>query len=64
MNILTILIVLALAATAIAFGWGIISMMHGGVYDERHSNQLMGARVGLQGLAVLLLLIAVFIAAT
>lgn len=64
MNMLTIVIILALIATVIALGWGIVSMVHGGAYDEKHSHQLMGARVGLQGLAFLLLLFALFMAAT
>jgi hypothetical protein len=33
-------------------------MAHGGEYDARHSTQFMLARVGAQGLALALLLIA------
>jgi len=61
MGLLTTLIVLALISTVVALGWGVISMAHGGEYDEKHSAQLMGARVGLQLLAVLLLFIAMLI---
>ncbi len=40
---------------------GIRSMAHGGEFDEKHSSQLMVARVGMQGITVLLLLLAVFL---
>jgi len=59
MNILTILIVLALLATVVSFGWGIGSMIRGGKYDAEHSTQLMSARVGFQALAIVLMIIAI-----
>ena len=58
MTILNILIMLALLATMVALGTGIWSMAHGGKYDEEHSEQLMYARIGLQGLTLVLLMIA------
>lgn len=58
MAVLTALIILALVATIVSLGWGVVSMAHGGDYDTKHSTQLMGARVGFQGLAIVLLLIA------
>lgn len=61
MTILTTLIVLALIATVISLGWGVGSMAHGGEYDAKHSTQLMSARVGFQGLAIVLLLIALLV---
>jgi hypothetical protein len=33
-------------------------MAHGGSFDDRHSHQFMFARVGLQGLALLLVILA------
>ncbi len=63
MNMLTAVIILALIATLITLGWGIGSMARGGDYDDRHSVQLMGMRVGLQGLTFVLLLVALFMAA-
>jgi hypothetical protein len=36
-------------------------MAHGGEFDQKHSSQLMIARVGMQGITVLLLLFAVFL---
>lgn len=62
MNILTVLIILALLATVVSLGWGVGSMAHGGHYDEEHSTQLMGARVGLQALAIALLIVAAIMA--
>lgn len=61
MNPLTILIILALLATVAALGTGIVSMVRGGEFDEKHSTELMFARVGMQGAAVVLLLIALYL---
>ena len=35
---------------------GVISMAYGGKYDQRHATHFMFARIGFQGLAILLLL--------
>jgi len=61
MNILNMLIVVALLMTVAVIGTGIWSMAHGGEFDEKHSSQLMVARVGMQGITVLLLLFAVYL---
>ena len=61
MNTLTILIVLSLVATIIALGWGVTSMAHGGDFDKKHSVQFMEARVVFQGLAVVLMVLALII---
>ena len=61
MTILTGTIMLALLATVIALGMGVISMAHGGKFDREHSEQFMFARVGLQGVAFILLLIAMLV---
>lgn len=58
MDLLTVMIMLALAATVISLVWGVVSMAHGGHYDEEHSTRLMGARVGFQALALVLLIVA------
>ncbi len=63
MTTLTVIIMLALFATVVTLGWGIGSMAHGGDYDKKHSVQLMGIRVGLQGLTIVLLIIAALVAA-
>ncbi|MDH3764080.1 MAG: twin transmembrane helix small protein [Gammaproteobacteria bacterium] len=61
MNILNLVIIAALLITVAVIGTGIWSMAHGGEFDEKHSTQLMVARVGMQGVTVLLLLLAVFL---
>lgn len=61
MTLLTVIIVVAMLATAGALVGGIASMAHGGKYDQRHSHQFMFARVGLQGLTLALLLIALLV---
>jgi hypothetical protein len=60
MDIFVILIVLALLATIAALGTGIIDMMRGRQFEQQ-SSQAMWARIGFQGIAVLLLLIAIFL---
>ena len=62
MNTLTIVIMIAMLTTVGLIGSGIWSMMHGGEYDQRHSTQLMIARVGMQGVTLLLLFVAFFLA--
>ena len=56
------MIILALLATVGALGAGIVSMVRGGEYDREHGTQLMAARVGFQGVAVVLMLVALFVA--
>ena len=62
MNTLTIVIMVALLMTIGLIGTGIWSMAHGGEFDQRHSTQLMIARVGMQGVTLLLLVVAFFLA--
>ncbi len=64
MTLLTILIFLALAATVLSLALGIGSMERGGEYDRQHSTRFMAMRVGFQGLTLLLLVIALFLAGT
>lgn len=63
MTLLTVVILLAVVATVGALAGGIASMAHGGEYDRRHGGRFMAARVGLQGLALVLALIALLVAA-
>ncbi len=60
MNLITTLVILALVATVASLAWGITSMVHGGAYDENHSAKLMNGRVLFQGIAILLILLALF----
>ncbi|MCC7462058.1 MAG: twin transmembrane helix small protein [Gammaproteobacteria bacterium] len=62
MAMLTILILMALGATAVSLFLGIISMERGGEFDRAHSTRYMAMRVGFQGLTLVLLLIALFFA--
>lgn len=62
MEMLNVVIVAALLVTVGLIGTGIWSMAHGGEFDEKHSTQLMVARVGMQGVTFLLLLLAIFLA--
>ena len=62
MSLLTIVIIAALLATIVSLVMGLGAMGKGGKYDEEHSTQLMSARVGLQALTFILLLLAIFLA--
>ncbi len=62
MTLLNLVIMLALVATVVALGTGIVSMVRGGEFDRRHDVQLMVSRVGLQGVTFALLLLALFLA--
>ena len=57
MNTLTVIVVIGLVVSAGALLSGIVSMAHGGDFDRRHSHQFMFARVGLQGITLLLMLV-------
>lgn len=61
MNLLTVMIVLALLATICALAAGVISMVRGGEYDRQNEVRLMFTRVGFQGVALVLLLVALFV---
>ena len=58
----TLLVVMAMLATVVALGLGVTSMVRGGEFDRAHSGQFMVWRVGLQGLAFLLLGLALLAA--
>ena len=61
MSLLTITVVFALIATVITLAWGVGSMAMGGSYDEKHSEQLMFTRIGIQAFAFVMLLVAVIL---
>lgn len=58
MDSLTILVIIAMAATVVVLFAGLTSMVSGGEYDRQHSVQLMFTRVGLQAIAIILLIMA------
>lgn len=59
---LTIIIIFALVATIGALGLGVLSMGIGGSLDKDFGERFMWIRIGLQGVAVLLILIALYLA--
>ena len=59
---LNIIIILALLATIGALGLGLLTMGLGGSADKSFGEQFMWARTGLQGLAVVLILLALYLA--
>jgi hypothetical protein len=59
---LALLIILALIATIVSLVTGVVSMGRGGEFDQKHSNQLMWSRVGFQGIALILLVAALYFA--
>ena len=61
MSILSVVIVIAMLLTIIVLGAGIWSMAHGGEFDEKHSEQLMFARIGLQAVTLVLLFFAIYL---
>ena len=58
MDPLTLIIILALLATMVALLLGLMSLGQGGSFDKDFGTGFMWARVGLQGLAVALLVLA------
>lgn len=61
MEILTVIIAIGLLATVGTLLLGVASMARGDDFDQAHSHQLMFARVGLQGVTLLCLLIALYL---
>ncbi|MBC1182808.1 MULTISPECIES: twin transmembrane helix small protein [Brevundimonas] len=64
MQIFDILIILAILAVTITLGFGLYSLFRGGEYARSHSNKLMRLRVGLQAVAVILLVVGMLWKAT
>lgn len=58
MNLISMLVIAALVATVVVLGMGLRSMARGGEYDREHAEKFMWERVGLQGLVIVLLLVA------
>lgn len=62
MQLFTLFVFIALFATVVSLALGVISMMRGGEFDQAHSTQYMGARVGFQALTLVLLMLALYFA--
>lgn len=58
MSLMTLFVLVAAFLAAFSLFNGIMSMAHGGLEDDRLSTRLMLKRVGWQGLALLLMLLA------
>jgi hypothetical protein len=61
MDIFVVLVVLALVATAVSLVLGMQSMARGGEYDRQHSGRYMTLRIAAQGIAFVLLLVALLV---
>jgi len=61
MSIVSVLVIAALIATVVVMSLGLRSMARGGTYDKEHAEKFMWERVALQGLVVVLLLVAAFL---
>lgn len=59
--LLTVLVVVLLIATVASLFGGLVSMGIGGQLDDRNSERLMFARVGLQAMAIALVLAMWFV---
>ncbi|MBB3872619.1 twin transmembrane helix small protein [Brevundimonas mediterranea] len=55
MQMFDILVIAAILAVTVTLGLGLYSLFRGGDYARSHSNKLMRWRVGLQAVAVLIL---------
>lgn len=56
-SILPILIGVSLAVVLLVLGLGVVSMLRGGEFSRKYSNQLMRARIASQGVTVILLVL-------
>ena len=57
MDLLTVMLMVAMLATLAVLAVGLAGFFHGGEFNRKYGNKLMQARVALQALAVVLLLI-------
>ena len=62
--LLNVLIILALLATIMALGLGLLSMAMGGSTDKEFGENFMWARIGIQGAAAVLIILALYFANT
>lgn len=61
MDLLSAVIVLALLATILVMMIGLFAMGQGGALDKMVSARMMWARVAIQAVAILLLILAVYL---
>ena len=58
MDAMTVFALAAAGTAALSLFNGVVSMAHGGEEDQLHSHELMFQRIAWQGLAIVLLLLA------
>lgn len=58
MSLMTAFVLVGLVATILTLMQGIASMAHGGESDQARSHILMFQRIGLQGITILFLFLA------
>jgi drug/metabolite transporter (DMT)-like permease len=61
MDIFDILILVAVLAVVITLGLGFYSLYRGGEFAQKYSNKFMRLRVGLQFVAILLLVLGFYV---
>ncbi len=57
-----ILIPISIAAVTFVLATGLYSMMKGGEFNRKYSNKLMRLRILLQFIAILIIMLAVYLA--
>jgi len=62
-DIVSILVLAAVVAVGLILVAGIVTMMRGGEFNRKYGNKLMRARLVLQAVAVVLVLVAWWIGA-
>jgi hypothetical protein len=62
MNVIAILLAIALVAVVLVLIVGVIGMARGSAFNEKYGNKMMRLRVGLQALAVILVVLFVLAA--
>ena len=62
MNVIAILLAIALAAVVLVLIVGVIGMARGSAFNEKYGNKMMRLRVGLQALALILVVLFVLAA--
>jgi len=57
-DIVSVLVFAAVVAVGLILATGIVAMMRGGEFNRKYGNKLMRARIALQAVAVMLMLVA------
>ncbi|TAL02060.1 MAG: twin transmembrane helix small protein [Rhodospirillaceae bacterium] len=60
-SILSVLVIVALAAVLIVLGTGLVGFVVGGEFNRKYGNKLMRLRVATQAVAILILLASLFL---